>query len=408
VAEYRPLFGSYVLATVGDMLARLALTVLVYQRTGSAVLGALTFAISYLPWVVGGPVLAALADRLPRHRVMVVSDLVRAGLVALMAVPGTPLPVLLGLLLLTALASPPYEAARSALTADVLTDDRYAVALSLNGVVLQLAQVLAFLAGGLLVTALSPSTGLLINAATFALSGLWLAVGLRPRPAPAVEDGDPLPPVLTDVAAGLRLVLTTPRLLAIVGVLWLGTLVTNAHEGIAPALSADLTGDQSLVGVVLAAQPAGSVVGAVLIGRFCPPWLRERLVVPLVALSVAAIAGAGLAGRLLEGPAATAVLVVLLVVSGVASAWLIPLNVVFVAAVPRALRGRAFGVAAAGLSGAQGIGALAAGAAAGVLPATTVVAALGLLGLPLVAVPLVGLLRTRPPADAAVAGPSGA
>ncbi len=148
MAEFRPLFGSYVLATVGEFLARLALTVLVYERTGSPLLSALTFAISYLPWVVGGPLLAALADRLPRKRVMVVSDLARAALVALMAVPGMPLPALLVLLLLVSLGNPPYEAARSALTADVLTDDRYAVATSLNGVVQQLAQVIGFLLGG--------------------------------------------------------------------------------------------------------------------------------------------------------------------------------------------------------------------------------------------------------------------
>ena len=38
VREYRPLFGSYVLSTIGDELARIALTVLVFQRTGSALL----------------------------------------------------------------------------------------------------------------------------------------------------------------------------------------------------------------------------------------------------------------------------------------------------------------------------------------------------------------------------------
>ncbi|MEI4273878.1 MFS transporter [Klenkia sp. LSe6-5] len=407
MAEYRPLFGSYVLATVGEMLARLALTVLVFQRTGSPVLGALTFAISYLPWILAGPVLAALADRLPRHRVMVVSDLVRALLVALMAVPGMPLPALLVLLLLVSLASPPYEAARSALTADVLTGDRYAVAMSLGGVVLQGAQVVGFLLGGVLVTTLSPSVGLLVNAATFALSGLWLAGGLRARPAPAAAvDGATPTSVAADVAAGLRLVLTTPRLLAIVGLLWLGTLVTNAHEGIAPALSADLVGDQSAVGLVLAAHPVGAVVGSVLVGRFCPPDLRERLLVPLVLLSVGALAAAGLAGRLLEGAVAVALFTGLLAVSGAGSAWLIPLNVAFVAAVPPAARGRAFGVASAGMSGVQGLGALAAGAVAGVLDATTVVLVAGVAGLPLVVPPLLGLLRTRPPAGVVVAGPS--
>ncbi|SDG46694.1 MFS transporter [Klenkia brasiliensis] len=406
-AEFRPLFGSYVLATAGDMLAKLALTVLVYERTGSPLLSALTFAISYLPWVVGGPLLAALADRLPRKQVMVASDLARAALVALMAVPGMPLAALLVLLLLVSVCSPPYEAARSALTADVLTDDRYAVATSLVGVVQQLAQVVGFLVGGLLVTALSPSLGLLLNALAFALAGLWLVVGLRPRPAPDPGADGPVS-LGADVAAGLRLVLTTPRLLAIVGLLWVGTLVTNAHEGIGPALSDQLVGSQALVGVLLAAHPVGSVVGSVVVGRFCPPRLRERLVVPLVVLSVGALALAGLAVRVLTGDAAVVAFVSLLAVAGFGTAWLIPLNVAFVRAVPPALRGRAFGVAVAGLSAVQGLGALlAGGAATGVAP-TDVVLLVGLLGVPAVAVPLVGLLRTRPPATSPVAGPSGA
>ena len=42
--------------------------------------------------------------------------------------------------------------------------------------------------------------------------------------------------------------------------------------------------------------------------------------------------------------------------SGLASAWVIPLNVSFVQAVPSAYRGQAFGVAVSGLYGVQGIG----------------------------------------------------
>lgn len=407
MAEFRPLFGSYVLATVGDFLARLALTVLVFERTRSPLLSALTFAIGYLPWVVGGPLLAALADRLPRKRVMVVSDLARAALVALMAVPGLPLPVLLALLLLVSLGNPPYEAARSALTADVLTDDRFAVATSLTGVVQQLAQMVGFLLGGVLVTALPAPVGLLATAATFAVAGLWLALGLQDRPAP--DRGDEAATTLWgDVLVGLRLVLTTPRLLAIVALLWVGVLVVNAHEGIGPALSEQLVGSQALVGVLLAAHPAGAVVGGVVVGRFCPPALREKLVTPLVLLSVAALALAGLAPRALDGDAAAAAVVALLAVAGAGTAWLIPLNVLFVQAVPAAVRGRAFGVAIAGLSAAQGLGALIAGAAASGVAATDVVLLVGLAGLPLVAVPLLGLLRTRPPAAGPVAGPSGA
>ena len=76
VREFRPLFGTFLLSTAGDELARVALTVLVYQRTDSPLLAALTFAIGHLPWLLGGPLLSALADRLPRHRVLISADVV--------------------------------------------------------------------------------------------------------------------------------------------------------------------------------------------------------------------------------------------------------------------------------------------------------------------------------------------
>ena len=100
VREFRPLFGTFLLSTAGDELARVALTVLVYQRTASPLLAALTFAIGHRPWLLGGPLLSTFADRLPRHRVLIATDVARALLLVLMALPGMPLAALLGLLFL--------------------------------------------------------------------------------------------------------------------------------------------------------------------------------------------------------------------------------------------------------------------------------------------------------------------
>ncbi|MGX5657521.1 MFS transporter, partial [Geodermatophilus nigrescens] len=191
VPEFRPLFGTYTLSTIGDELARVALTVLVYQRTDSPLLAAVTFGLSFLPWVVGGPVLATIADRFPRHRVLIVSDVVRAVLVGLMALPGLPLWALLALLLAVSLCAPPFESARSALMADVLDGERYAVASSLTNTSSQLAQVIGFVGAGALVGLLDPSAVLLLDAATFAVSAVWLSAGLQRRPAPAPPAGAP-------------------------------------------------------------------------------------------------------------------------------------------------------------------------------------------------------------------------
>ncbi|GAB3192270.1 MFS transporter [Geodermatophilus arenarius] len=408
VREFRPLFGTYTLSTIGDELARVALTVLVYQRTDSPLLSAFTFALGFLPWALGGPVLATVADRFPRHRVLITSDVVRAVLVAGMAVPGTPLPLLLVLLFLVALCAPPFESARSALMADVLEGERYAVATSLTNVSLQVAQVVGFLAAGGLVTVLDPSVVLLVNAATFAVSAVWLTLGLQRRPAPTEELAAPSS-VWREAGEGLRLIGGSPRLVAIIALLWVGTLFANAAEGIAAPLTDELGERAVQVGVLLAANPLGVTVGGLVVARFLGTARSDRLMPVLVGLSLAPVLLAGLVA-VTAGPGrgAFAVVVGLMFVAGLGASWTIPLNVAFVQAVPPAYRGRAFGVAVSGLYGIQGVGALAAGLAAEGLSPSAVVALTGGIGLVAVVPPLLAYGRTRTlvAGDRPAAGPS--
>jgi MFS family permease len=396
VREFRPLFGSFLLSTIGDELARVALTVLVYQRTESPLLAAVTFAIGHLPWLLGGPLLSTLADRLPRHRVLIATDAARAVLVALLAIPGTPLPILLGLLFLIALCAPPFESARSALMADVLEGDQYAVATSLSNISLQLAQVIGFMAAGALVAVFNPSVALLVDAATFAISAVWLWARLKRRPAPMSEAGEGPRSLWQDAVDGLQFIGRTPRLLAIVSLLWLGTMFAFASEGVAVPLADELGQATMAVGLLLAANPLGATIGGLVIARLIAPDRRDRLVPPLVVLTLLPVLVAGLVA-LIAGPGTMpfAMVIGLMFVSGLASSWVIPLNVSFVQAVPSAYRGRAFGVAVSGLYGVQGIGALVAGLAAEGMPPSGVVAVSGGLGLIAVVPGLVAYRRTQ-------------
>src|SRR6059058_5154630 len=130
--EFRALYVAQALSVGGDQLARIAVAVLVFERSHSPFLTAASFAISYLPWVVGGPLLAGYADRLPRRSVMVVCDLVRALLVLAVAIPAIPLAGLLVLVALVSLMEPPFAAARAALLPDVVGEgDHYAQAATL-------------------------------------------------------------------------------------------------------------------------------------------------------------------------------------------------------------------------------------------------------------------------------------
>ena len=148
LAEFRALWTAQLLSVVGDQLARVALTVLVYDRTRSAFLAAVTFVVSIVPTFIGGVTLAWLADRYPRRAVMIACDVLRGLLVLVMVVPGLPLAGMVALLFLVTLIGAPFASARAATYPDVLTGDRYVLGTAVALTTYQFAQVLGFAAGG--------------------------------------------------------------------------------------------------------------------------------------------------------------------------------------------------------------------------------------------------------------------
>ena len=77
-SEFRAVYFGSTLSSVGDYLSKAAVTALVFADTRSAALAAGAFAISYVPWVVGGPVLAAAVTRVPYRSAMIFCDVARS------------------------------------------------------------------------------------------------------------------------------------------------------------------------------------------------------------------------------------------------------------------------------------------------------------------------------------------
>src|SRR4051812_20001127 len=150
--EFRAMYVAQALSVVGDQLARIAIALLVFNRSDSALLTALSFGISYLPWVIGGPLLAGYADRLPRRSVMIFCDLIRALLVLFLAIRGLPLVALFIVLTFVALLEPPFTAARASMLPDVVGEgEEYSVAFTLSNTTNQLGVVIGFALGGVTV-----------------------------------------------------------------------------------------------------------------------------------------------------------------------------------------------------------------------------------------------------------------
>lgn len=181
VPAFRRLWAAQLVSEVGDWSARLALSVLLYVRTGSPALTGLVTTASLLPWLGPGQLLTSLTERWSRRRVMVAADLVRVAAFAVVVVP-LPVPVLLAVVFCAGLATPPFEAARAALRPEVLPPPLFPSAVALSSITQDLSVAVGYLSGGALVAVLGAPTVLLINAGSFAVSALLL-IGL-PTAAP--------------------------------------------------------------------------------------------------------------------------------------------------------------------------------------------------------------------------------
>ena len=382
IGEYRALFAATQLGWIGDYMARAVVMALVFVETDSVALAAAAFAVSYAPWLLGGPFLATLAERLRYRSVMWICDLLRASLIALVALPGVPLPVMLLLIFCGAMLAPPAQAARSATLPLVLTGERVVLGIAVNQAMGQATQVLGY-AGGALLAGVNPRGALLLNAAAFAVSALILRFGLRDR-APAMQ-AEQRSNLLRETFEGYRMVFGTPPLRVIAVIVFASMLFAILPEGLAIGWADELAaGEETRRGfyqaLIMVANPLGVVVGGLLISRLLAPSLRRRLV-PMFAV----LAPLSLVPALAE-PGVVGVVAMATACGFVMSGMTPTLNGLFVQILRHGYRARAFGVMSSGMQIIQGGAILLSGMLTELLPLHQVVGLWSLCGVGLMAV----------------------
>jgi MFS family permease len=358
VPEFRVLLLAQSQSRIGDQLARVALALLVYDRTSSAALTTLVYALTYLPPLLSAPWLTGLADRYSRRTVMVVTDLVRAVLVAMMAIPGMPLPAIAVLLVAMSCLQPLFSGARTATLPAVLEGDRFPVGMSIVSTADYLSQIVGFTVGGVLVAFLGgPQVALAIDAVTYVISACLVRRGVGPhRPAGGAQRTS----TTGRFAFGaIGLITGDRRLAGLAGLMWLFGFYL-APTVLAAPFAHEIGAGKAVVGVLMAADLPGAILGGLLVARI-PPAFRHRVMVPLAILTGLPLMATALVQTV-------PITVLLWAASGAFSSYLVLAQVALTRAVPDDLRARAMGVVSAGLQTAQGLGVLLAGAIAEVVP----------------------------------------
>jgi predicted MFS family arabinose efflux permease len=368
--EFRALWVAYVLSMGGDRLALIALTILVYERSKSPLLAAITFAAGFVPYLFGGLFLSGLADRLPRRSVMVTCDLIRCVLVVAMLAPGVPLAAVIVLLYAVTLLQPPFDASRSAIIRDVMEKDRYPLAMAVMGSTSRTVIVAGSAIGGLIVAVFGARPALGIDAATFVASALLVRFGVHARPAAASGEDGPDP--LRQLAEGVRLVFGDPSLRMLIGLAWLAAFY-EVPEGIAAPYAGSLKGGAVAAGLLLATSQAGAAITTPLFTKKIGPLTRLKWMGPMAVLTCGILVVTVFRPNLIVSMA-------LFALSNSFAMYQIAANTAFVERIPNEKRGQAFGLANAGLIVGQGLGFALAGAAAEVVPPSTVVALSGGIG----------------------------
>ncbi|MFF0722554.1 MFS transporter [Micromonospora sp. NPDC003816] len=392
-----PLVGLLVGHTVsltGNMLTIIALPFYVLAETGSPVATGITGAVATAPIVLGGALGGVLVDRIGYRRASVLADLVSCLTVAaiplLHATVGLPFWALLALVFLSGLLDTPGQTARVALLPEAaiaagLPTER---AIGWFEATERGARLLGAPVAGLLVATLGALPVLVLDAATFVLSAVVVAVLVPANLQPGADE-----PATGDAtgywrqfAAGVRFLLTEPLLRVLV----LLVLVTNFFDAtktnvLLPVVAHRDLGGAAALGLLVGAMGGGALAGSLLFSA-----VGHRL--PRRATFVVAFAVAGpppflamAAGLPLPG------LLAVFATAGFAAGAINPMiGAIKLERVPVRMRARVYGVIGAGAWAAIPLGALGAGFASEHLGTTTTLVAVGAGYLLVVLTPLLG------------------
>ncbi len=263
--SFRYLFAGQTASVVGDRVVVVALALFITQRTGSPTDLGLVLAAQTLPLVTlllfGG----VWADRLPRHRIMIVTDLTRAALhtaVAILIFSGAI--QIWHLVVIEALfgaAQAFFQPAYSGLLPQTVPEELIQDARALT----ESTANLAFLVGPALATALVLGIGageaFAFDAATFVLSALLLA---RVAPRPRGEAAAPAS-VLHELRAGWREVRSRTWVWVTIAVFTGAVMCVYAQwYALAPVIARDVYGSAGVFGVLESVAGVGAVCGALL------------------------------------------------------------------------------------------------------------------------------------------------
>ncbi|WP_354642508.1 MFS transporter [Kitasatospora camelliae] len=350
VPEFAALFVSGSLNVAAGTVSGLALATLVFDRTGSPLLAAVSMFGASFAQVIGAALLLSAADRLPPRRTMAALGPLYAAAALALAWPGLPVPLTLAVLVLTGLANSVGGAVRWGLISEIVPAEGFVLARSVLNISAGTVQILGNGCGVLLLGTVSPRGALVLAAGLYLAGALVVRCGLSRRPARVAGR-----PSVRETWRVNRVLLADPAVRCVYLALWVPNGLVVGVE----ALFVPYAGGSA--GVLFMAGAGGMLAGDVLMGRFVPARYRAGLLTPVRLLLAVPMLLFWFRPGTVTGAALVAVATV-----GFSAGLLLQERLR--ALVPVELHGQALGLHGSGMLAMQAVGATLAGALAEYLP----------------------------------------
>ncbi|MDO8483612.1 MAG: MFS transporter [Candidatus Limnocylindrales bacterium] len=267
--DFKVLLSSQGVSSLGDAVSFTALPLLVLALTGSGFAMGIVGALQALPDLVFGMVAGALADRSDRKRMMLLADLGRAALTALIpisvALQGPTMAVILIVAAPTSVLRAFFLAGYTASVPALVGRSQVGRANSYFEAIYSSGYIVGPAVAGILASTIGPGPTLAIDAVSFGLSGLGLALVRRDLVAPIDRPRERL---LTEIRQGIDFIVGHPTLRSAI-LFWGATSILTAPlvTALAVRITRDLGYQPSILGLLLAAYGVGTVTGSLLTAR---------------------------------------------------------------------------------------------------------------------------------------------
>jgi MFS family permease len=281
--SFRQYYVGQAFSYLGDGLRLLAVPLLVYYLTHSALSTGVSFVLEVAPFAFFGPIAGSFADRLDRRKLMIVCDFVRFLVMATFAVTYAThtltLSMLYGGLVVLSISAAFFLAGQAPSIPYLLGRERTTEAMSALIAAESASNLVTPVIGGALFSLLGPLPALTMNAFTYGISQISLS--RVPTLGPDELSGAPsLRELVADIGRGFGFLMRDipMRSMSLMS-LMLNAFGFGAYAILIPYLKRQFGATDHQVGFFLGISAVGAIAGSLFAGKFANRWPFGRALV---------------------------------------------------------------------------------------------------------------------------------